>query len=87
MKCFKGRDETIHLENGHSFGIPPNIYQMLAQAAISASELAGIERALIEARRASSQARSTTCTASNTSFRSRLSALMFRPSLFSRRLD
>jgi len=48
MNCFKGRDEAIHLENGHSFGIPPKVYQYLAQAAVSASELASIEPLLLQ---------------------------------------
>jgi hypothetical protein len=45
---FNGRDETVHLEHGQSFGIPWNIYQCLAQAAISCSTLAGIEPVLLE---------------------------------------
>jgi hypothetical protein len=45
---FDGRHETVHLENGRSFGIPPRIYQCLAQPAISASELAGIEPQILE---------------------------------------
>jgi hypothetical protein len=39
---------TIHLENGHSFGIPPKVYQYLPQAAVSASELGSIEPSLLE---------------------------------------
>jgi hypothetical protein len=42
MNFFNGHEETVHLEGGQSFGIPPLIYQCLAQAAISAWELAGI---------------------------------------------
>jgi hypothetical protein len=45
---FDGHYETIHLERGQSFGIPPRIYQCLAQAAISASELGGIEPQILE---------------------------------------
>ena len=48
MNYFKGRHDTVHLENGHSFGIPPKIYQYLAQAAIAASELASIEPLVLE---------------------------------------
>jgi hypothetical protein len=40
---FDGRDETVHLERGARFGIPANVYHLLAQAAISAQELGGIE--------------------------------------------
>jgi hypothetical protein len=45
---FDGHRETVHLERGERFGIPPAVYQMLAQAAISASELGGIEPILIQ---------------------------------------
>jgi hypothetical protein len=48
MNFVNGRDETVHLERGESFGIPAHIYQCLAQAAISANELAGIEPVLLE---------------------------------------
>ena len=43
MNFFDGRFETVHLERGQSFGIASDIYCSLAQAAIAASELAGIE--------------------------------------------
>jgi hypothetical protein len=36
------------VEQGQSFGLPPEIYQCLAQAAVSASELASIEPLLLE---------------------------------------
>ena len=49
MNFFDGHEETVRLERGQSFGIPPPIYQCLAQAAISAWELAGIEPILLEA--------------------------------------
>ena len=45
---FEGHHETVRLENGRSFGIPPQIYYSLAQASISVSELAGIEPQLLE---------------------------------------
>jgi hypothetical protein len=45
---FDGRHETVHLEHGQSYGIPRKVYQALAQAAISAHELAGIEPTLLE---------------------------------------
>jgi hypothetical protein len=42
VNYFKGRHE-VHLENGHSLWIPKLVYYFLAQAAISAEELGGIE--------------------------------------------
>jgi hypothetical protein len=45
---FDGHYETVRLENGERFGIAWNIYQCLAQAAISVSELAQIEPILME---------------------------------------
>src|SRR5258708_3957089 len=48
MNFFNGRHETVRLENGRSFGIPRRIYRFLAQAAISASELADIEPQILE---------------------------------------
>ena len=43
MNYFKGRHENIHLEHGQSFGMPKGVYFQLAQAAIGAEELGGIE--------------------------------------------
>jgi hypothetical protein len=48
VKDFDGKHETARLENGLSFGIPPRVYYCLAQAAISAYELAGIEPVTLE---------------------------------------
>lgn len=48
MNYFDGHHETVRLENGRSFGIPRRIYYCLAQAAISAFELAAIEPVLLE---------------------------------------
>ena len=45
---FDGHHETVHLENGRSFGIPRGIYQRLAQAAISAFEWGAIEPVTLE---------------------------------------
>jgi hypothetical protein len=45
---FNGRFETVRLERGESFGIPPMTYQKLAQASISCSELGGVEPTMIE---------------------------------------
>jgi len=70
MKDFMGHHETVPLEKGQSFGIPPNIYQALAQAAISASELAGIEPALIEPLESGKLGALCSLYASNPSFRS-----------------
>jgi hypothetical protein len=48
MSYFDGHYETVRLERGERFGIPWDIYQCLAQAAISVSDLAGIEPILLE---------------------------------------
>ena len=45
---FDGRRETVRLEGGRFLGIRPNNYQCLAQAAISANELASIEVRVLE---------------------------------------
>jgi hypothetical protein len=48
MSFFDGKYETTHLERGESYGLSPRVYQNLAQAAISAEELCGIEPVLLE---------------------------------------
>ena len=48
MNEFDGHKEIVHLEHGQSFGIPKGVYYFLAQAAINAEELAGIEPVLLE---------------------------------------
>jgi hypothetical protein len=48
MNFFDGHFETVHLERADAFGIPRPVYQCLAQAAISAWELANIEPVLLE---------------------------------------
>jgi hypothetical protein len=40
---FDGRRETVRFENGQSFGLTPRVYRCLAQAALSAQSLCGIE--------------------------------------------
>ena len=48
MNFFDGSNETVRLKRGQSFGIPPDIYQCLAQVAISASELTSIDATVLE---------------------------------------
>jgi hypothetical protein len=48
MNFFDGHFETVHLERGQSFGVDATVYHALAQAAISASELASFEPLLLE---------------------------------------
>ena len=55
--------KTVRLERGRFLGIRPNNYQYLAQAAISANELASIEVRVLEPWRTVSQGQSVRFTA------------------------
>ena len=65
MRNLPLRDEPrlVRLERGRFLGIRPNNYQCLAEAVVSASELASIEATLLEPWRTVSQGQSVRFTA------------------------